>query len=47
MDRAEFYRGHVNDAIKKIETYVRGLSFIMTFEKNLLVQDGVIRAVEN
>ena len=45
MDRDEFYRGHVNDAIKKIETYVRGLSFT-AFEKNLLVQDGVIREFE-
>ncbi len=45
MDRDELYRSHIGDAIGKIETYVRGLSFV-AFEKDFLVQDAVIREFE-
>lgn len=41
----ELYCEHIRDAIEKIESYVRDVSFT-AFEKNLLVQDGVIREFE-
>ena len=45
MANDRLYCDHIRDAILKIESYVRGISFA-EFEKNFLVQDGAIREFE-
>ena len=45
MENDELYRSHIRDAIMKIESYIRGMTF-ESFDKNMLVQDGVVREFE-